>query len=536
MKRYSYKHYLMGFVYCLTFLAAATSLFAAQYNEPRKVLYSKYKNALYKNLFVTGEMRLDIKEDSDRIFLMEIGKRPTYFWNSDNVYHLFQTQTLQLNNVKYSDIADTTTFEIGIANLPQGVFLSENGFIFNNIALTNNNAGAIIRHPGNINIGLTFTNSETENVNLYSNNMNFNISSGFQPTVANTLTIKYLRTRDLNINGINFVSPRMTITKSGGNYIAHGTARAFELYALDETDELKSYYGDWEYYAMNSCGSYSSNYDTCRKYEERTWVRDTDTGSFECVGVAYNVSMDDRKPYDLPFNEYPNGFCYDYLLTHSAAIYNYPIDPYEFKVQEILRVPQTGDPILIDQTPKFRTIKTDDDNKIPTSINTGSGWSVYKNNELSNYVFWVNEAKIENLSSLPIISASDLHPCVTVCDGQSCTTNRLYIRDNRQIRVINDNGINVENHWALSSEQQKNQIAVAEYTVGVCPAINSSITTQYAQYEGNYAANMMNGIIVQSGNNFVAPQVCLRRKVLCSHGKNDGNGIKRNYKLLSTDY
>lgn len=535
MKNSSYKHYLVGFVYYLISLVAATSLFAAQYNEPRKVLYSKYKNALYKNLFVTGEMLLNIKKDSDRIFLMEIGKRPTYFWDSNNVYHLFQTQTLQLNDVQYADIADTTTFEIGIANLPQGVFLSENGFTFNNLVLTNNNAGAIIRHSSNINFGLTFTNSETDFINLYSNDMNFNISSGFHPTIANTLTIKNLKTRDLNINGVKFVSPRMTI-KSGSTYTPSGTARDFELYALDETDELKSYYGDWEYYAMNSCGSYSSNSDTCRKYEERTWVRDTDTGSFECVGVAYNVSMDDRKPYDLPFNEYPNGFCYDYLLTSSAPIYNYPIDPYEFKVQEILRVPEAGNPVLIDQTPKFRTIRTNDNNKIPTSINTGNAWAVYDKNHLSDYIFWVNEAKIENLPNLPIIPSNNTQPCVTVCNGQSCTTNRLYIRDNRQIRVINDNGINVQNHWALSSEQQKNKIAVAEYTIGVCPAISSSINAQYAQYEQNYNANMMNGIIVQSGNNFVAPQVCLRRKVLCSHGQNDGNGIGRNYKLLSTDY
>lgn len=555
-----YLRYSKGLFLALMLTVAVTSLFAAKYNEPRKVLTAKYNNALYKNLSVTGEMSLNVDGNS-RKFLMEIGKRPTYFWDANNAFHVLQTQTLTLNNIQYGTTAGNT-FNVGTVNVPKGVFLSQEGFTYGELQLSNNNAGIIVTHPNLINMNLNIMSGINDGIRFYTNNLILTMPASFVPTVANTLPIGNFTLRDLYVNRIDFVSPRMTITRTNGVYAAHGTARLFDLPLLNESGTLVNYYEDWSVHTgtgvvvgvSGSCGNIANDTKRCRKKyvckngvvppagidcsnPSKTYIWEDENEIFTCAGKRYEAPGTPGETYDIILD---GGYCNDYYKAPPVVAYNYDVDPYEFKVQEVFRAPANETPVLIEQTPKFRTRNN---NIEPISKDTANVWTVFDNANIGNYQIWANSGTVTGVDSLPVIASNNARPCLTLCNGISCETNKVYIRDNRQIRFVKDdnNPNSNNNHWPISSESKLSRLAVVEYTVGVCPAIGGDVESIYIPHEENYQTavgnrRMMNGLIVQSGNNFVAPEVCLVRRIYCSHGKNDGYGVSRKYKPLSTDY
>ncbi|MCR5504818.1 MAG: hypothetical protein K6E94_04565, partial [Elusimicrobiaceae bacterium] len=342
MKIKLHKHYYKGFVYALLLVVSATSLFAAKYNEPRKVLYSIQKNALYRNLTVSGDMSLNTKDGDNRTFLMEIGKRPTYFWDSNSAMHLLQTQTFNINNISHNGNEDNI-LNIQSILVPQGVFLSEGGLLFKKMYLYSGATGSIIGLPNSISNNLLFTldkNAKTH-IKYHTNDLQLIAeTSGTYDT--NTPIIDYLRTRDLTYNGVNFVSPRMVITKNTNNntYSANGTARAYlELVNLTRSGDMKSYYGDWEVYSVGACDMEEikdKDEHVCRKWynhKEGTpdpqgydsgkgWVWDLSTDYFTCADVKKpSDSMEPGRYYDyVPESGgvvAGNYTCNDYLTTSS---------------------------------------------------------------------------------------------------------------------------------------------------------------------------------------------------------------------------
>ena len=554
MKINLHKCLVKGFVYILLSVVATVSLYASQYNEPRKVLSAVYKNALYKNLTVPGEMKLDTKEG--RTFLMEIGKRPTYFWSSVNAFHLLQTQTLTLNTIRYNKEVDNT-FRVNNINIPNAFFISEGGMSFKGLELSNNEAGILVEHSDTTNMSLNIKNIGNITVKFNANNMSLIEPNGLTPENSLTTipTIYKLKTRDLQINGINFVVPRMTITNESGVYVAHGTATNFELPDISEStgDKILHYYGDWEVVPAGlgatvgvtaSCGDLTAdNHETCRKVkkgDEGNPIWDDQASSFTCEGRTDAPNAGDI--YDYKLEGYSDGFCYDYYIPPTQKRYSYTYDVFEFKVQEVFRVPKTGDIELIEQTPRFR-IKKDTNKETAISKDIEGAWSIFESGNLNNdYNFLVNRNPI-SINGFTIVPADEEHPCLTACqnDGASCISNQLYIRNNRRVIFVDDSNVVTSTHvthWSIPSEQDASKLAVVEYTIGVCPADSS---TAYADYEQNFVANsgsikMMNGMLIPSGSNFVVPKVCLRRQVKCNHGVNVGKGKSRYYKPLTTDY
>ena len=573
MKKKLYKNISIRFFITILLLCATFPLLAAKYSEPRKVLVSKYNNALYRNFAVLGTMTLSVDNPAERTFIMEVGKRPSYFWNSSKSFHFSQEQTMDIEAISYSG-GSASDLLIDTIDIPYG-FLLSSGITLkdSNVSLSNDDASLLVGFVRNLPLTFDFDNSALGSIGVYSDNLIFVANSG-----ETNLPISSLSARDLSViaggTEIRFPSPRSVITEHQQNGVivrkASGTARDFELVTLGNT--IHSYYGPWENVgapavtiSSSACGESAedrcyrsqvycqNNSKPCNEPGLRI-VFDTDTEIFECAG---EVLPDDSREYvlgnyyDANLDQNPSQTCYDYQIVTSPVIFNYIREPYEFKVQEIFLV--TGNPqtaTIISQTPKFRTL-TADSSLVPISKSLVSNWDIFESNKIDANTFTVNGNNYTNISKMKKISDITLNsslesrkgtnPCLWLCEGHFCNTPLIYIRD-RKTRVLTDtDAADITNYWP-ATDGEKNKILEAEYTVGLCPAISETVYKEYSRYEiNNDRTNLsvgkeriMNSFIISNGaNNYAAPEICMKRKVKCN---TVSGSLSKNYKPLSTDY
>ena len=105
------KKYLFKCVFkCLAIaflLAIALQSFAINFNESRRVIIPQHANAVYRGLTVLDtayiyDKTLAYNQWDGRYFLIEIGKRPTFFWDRDSMFYLYQQQELTLKKFMVS--------------------------------------------------------------------------------------------------------------------------------------------------------------------------------------------------------------------------------------------------------------------------------------------------------------------------------------------------------------------------------------------------------------------------------------------------
>ena len=216
MRNYFYKNIAKSAFLAFMFLLC-TPLFAADFNETRKVVLSKYNNAVYKDLTVLDSMNLST--EGERTFLLELGKRPTYFWDLSNTYKLFQHQTLNLDKVSYNGSSkNLDVFTVNNMNVLNGTFVSRGMFLplsGANISILDGNANLLLNYSGNFRISLNVE-ATVSDIYAYANTLAFTKGS-----IGTQTPISRLNLRDLAfyISGgqgnpvvsVPFKSPRMMI-------------------------------------------------------------------------------------------------------------------------------------------------------------------------------------------------------------------------------------------------------------------------------------------------------------------------------------
>ncbi len=539
MKSYFYKNIYKGLISVLCFVMA-TPLFSANFGEHRRVIIPQNVNAVYKDLLVLDTMALGTARG--RTFLMELGKRPSYFWYTDYMYHLFQNQTLNINNIKtLTTDANSQTFQIGSINLDRGSFLSERlslpytgdsenaaTIVGNPNVILQNASNLLLVFPGTLN---AYINSypTVNTYNMYSKSVSFMNASGTGIEGARYLRdVQVQHTSGNNTYTVQFVSPRMVIYNSGSNYYAQGTALEFTTPSLERSYAPEGYYGPWEVWGPVSqhgllINSNSSSNDTICGTRTSQCSGDTDTEEYHCVSNS-------------------TGTCYDYQVkvisyTYGGndVKYNSNGASYKFKVEEVYQLDSSGHVELVSQTPRTRVTATENGEEIqPISYMNNGVWELYPvNGEPTDQYFYVDGGRVQ-MSNISYGSADNDPVCFTICDGKLCDEDRVHIA------LLSDRGLeggtsSPASNWP-EQEGAKQNLRILTYTVTFCP--NRSSNT-YSQYEKNYIntddQKFIDGLLIKSGNNWVTPKVCMRRQVKCHPSGIENKFFKRQYKPLSTD-
>ena len=324
MKNYfKYKKYL-----ALTMLlAVSSSLFAVNFNEQRKVIIPQHSNAVYRDLTVLDTM--DLSRDGSRTFLLELGKRPTYFWDSSKMFYLFQKQTLRVSDnltVNKMNLGNSTSIfkgmRLGTVNLnkskSKNMHPDSNDFYPSMI--TDGYSNLIVNYgttsqPTELNVKLVIDNRLSDGTgkrvthDLYT----YNLETTSTGSYGTNLNIDTLRIAKLNVDGHIFPSPRSIMYYSETpfpfpphyfeyaagetalpanfqqHYVVKGTAREFELVKANNNNKpVKHYYGPWEPYPKNEAG-----------YGSSVFIMDLDGSTYPWPG-AYPSSDDLYKIYNYP--------------------------------------------------------------------------------------------------------------------------------------------------------------------------------------------------------------------------------------------
>lgn len=568
MKSYIYK---CSFKYlALTlFLAMSSSLFAISFNEPRKVIIPRYSNAVYRNLTVLDEMELEGR--AGRTFLLELGKRPTYFWDTDHMFYTYLKSTLNLNTIGYTggsvEDNDFTIENMRINGPDGGSFYSEKMLIVpgGQVVLSNFLSNLFVNYNDWLKVNLAFVAPSSE-YNIYSVTYGhiqgsglFNNAQKVTDMYVRDIYFNYANNTDLSSgyrNSFKFPSPRAIIyTPDNANYYTKGLATDFEVVSVNS--KAKHYFGPWE--ILNSgklssgdpCASVVNQEKKCHYITVSGCASGTchnhitdydDTSSlFLCSKEEYKEQ--DGGPYnpspEAPYFE-PSDICYDYQVVtlQNSMDFNNNGAAYEFKVEEIHRINADNTSKLISQTPKTRTVPNANGNDDGLMKYNGSNWVI------ANYTGPQNATV--NGETLPlggnpklIVPTSDAsyNPCFYLCNGKLCPDNLLYIRDFtvRTLKGGVDSG-SLPNDWPL--DDLKQDLRIVNYTIGFCPKRIGN--NNYAAFENNFAAvgndsNVVEGLLIKSGSNWVqSPKVCVRRAVKCDSLSN--TNYDRSYQLISTNY
>ena len=219
------KSYLFKIFYSICLLGVSSSLFAISFNESRRVIIPQYANAVYRDLTVLDKMYLETK--GDRVFLLELGKRPSYFWNKENRFYLYQKQNLKLNYVVYGEDGSNNIFGINNMSLSNGSFFSEKMFFDNNSSITINGSTSnlLANYKNSLYVDLTFG-EISDNYEINSWNVKYNSGN---PELLREHIIKNFFIRDLSFGSVKFPSPRMMIYNKNNAFSASGTSTDFTL-------------------------------------------------------------------------------------------------------------------------------------------------------------------------------------------------------------------------------------------------------------------------------------------------------------------
>ena len=542
MKNYYYKYTIKGLALTL-FLAVSSSLFAVSFNETRTVVVPQQSNAVYRSLNVLDKMFLE--KDPGRIFLLELGKRPTYFWNHDKMFYLYQNPTVAFGEIRYEDSTDNVNIlTVQNMNLNTGSFLSQNMFIGTDstMSVSTSDARLFMGYNGELTADVTFG-TDTTSINVYTNMFGF--INGF--AVNSAMKVDELYVRDLQFGSVRFPNPRMMVYQESDYYRAEGTAINFGLVNPSLVEEKpKSFYGAWELSGFNQvgrlttgstdpCPSVSSTSDRCYHIEvtcEGSKANDTpnctdskknDTNDeiFICTGEVYKTQ---DGTYD------PEGDCYDYQSVKNIAnasstndLNNNNAASYEFKVEEIYQDGTTAE--LITQTPEFR--RDGYGRPVPLMKKQNGAWSL--NNVNSSVTIDGVSYTIANIST---VTNGTKNACFNLCSGKLCQNHILYLRGTPKVRKLE--GSPLSNTWP-TTEGEKQNLSVRTYTLGFCP--KQTGTNNYGNYELNYLSTSQNKLIealkIKSGSNWVNPNVCMRRLVKCNKITGEIK-YNRSYRLLST--
>lgn len=553
MKNYFYRYVFKGLILTL-FLAVPISLFAINFNEPRKVIVPQYANAVYRDLTVLDKMYFETEADSSRTFLLELGKRPSYFWDADKKFHLFENLKLQLGDVAYNN-SDTNKNILMISNmnLDEGSFVSEKIFLNGNSSVTINNSSSnlLINYKGNLPVHLHFG-KESIHYNIYSLLLGYGVGNGSVEAVhkVSSLYLRDLKFSGTGYNGstgVKFRSPRMMIYFTGSQYRANGTALNFELYSpVVSSSKAKNWYGEWNLYnngvlkspGQNPCGN--SQEKVCKKKKCTAnqrgsgtciTIEDNDhlTNVFTCEGKKFEQGSESGT-YD------PNDLCYDYKeeTIYNDNMYNNSNAFYEFKVEEIYNINERGNASLVSQTPKVKVVSAAYKTVVsPFYSYTNSNWSLS-----GSGTFLIDGQAVSDVSvkNLPYGYADN--PCFKGCGGGLCGDNIVYVKDTntRELKGSDD----TINYWP-ASDGGKQHLVLRTYTMVYCPKrLNKggdNNNNSYGEYEDNLPSDqqkLVDALLIQTSTDYWATaSVCMRRAVRCN--VIDEKKYNRTYTLLSTD-
>jgi len=477
---------------------------------------------------------------------------------------------LELDRVYYESGENDNIFTVDMMHVSSGTFNSTDMFLGSNPSVTTKGDGTRLMLNFKNNINANFQVGATS-VGISASTMT--IAAG--PSTQSIMPISNLHLRDLNIpvsgGSIPFPSPRAMIYQNGSNITLRGAASSFAWENKSSGAAVRNYYGDWQIYQVSVNSASVCPADTvatgyrCYK-KKRTGGDQEDPGKgtsppqyqieydydknnspYVCVGQAYPTSdtPNNGQWYDASIADFVDngGFCYDYQVkTFPQMVYNDNSASYEFDVQEILRKDNNGVTHLVAQNPRFR-LKADE-GTTAISLDTGSSWGVDTTN--GTYVVIINGSQISlGSGNNPVILTSDpdngASPCFALCNGKLCSTNVVYIRQNRTGGAVPGDpaGTPASTPGISQTDQpQANKIFIYNYTVGFCPASTTNYTT--TAYEPNFSSgdvsNLMAGLYVNTSAGYTTPSVCLRRKVRCNAFKGNGQVNLMEYKLLTVDY
>lgn len=534
MKNYLIKSILVSLTLIWS-LAISSSLYAISFNESRKVIVSNYSNAVYRDLTVLDTMRLGTAEEG-KIFLLEVGKRPTYFWDVNKRFYLYQSQTLEFQNIQYNNVLNQTLYINDM--FANGTFISE-GVTFNkrsNITI-NKTGNLLLSYHG----ARSMTFSDMPRIVLV---RSFNVSNFNPSTDPPTSSNVNLYLRDLKVGTKAFPNPRLFLYSSGSYVRARGTVTDFKLQPINGTS-LKNYYGNWTAYpsATSNLKTIDDSADACGDRPFRCYKHnninntnisyDNDT-TFSCVGKKDPPGNGIHDPAQYEYNGAVQDYCYDYnsYTIINDMVYNNNRASYEFKVQEIYALVPSGSGLtatLIEQNPKvfnggatpFFVLNGANLNNLNNAITTSQNILING----TNYSF--------NPSSMQTVAASESNPCYTICNEKQCTSNMVYVRSGFNFQDVSLSGgsqsTSVTNLWP-DAEGPKQHLVIRTFTVGFCPALSTSksyetnYTNSTANYEGLYPSNKRY-------------KMCVRRKVKCNRFTSESETQSEgNFTLLSTDY
>ena len=547
MKNYFYNYVFKGLALTL-FLTISSSLFAIDFDEQRKVIIPKFANAVYRDLTVLNEMTLNA-EDS-RVFLLELGKRPTYFWDKDHMFYTYLKSTLELENIEYSSSSDYknifTVKDMYINGPNGGAFYSEGMFLVPgaNVKIANEDSNLFVKYNDDLNVNLHFENSV--NYNVFSLLFGHKHIAGVERTTINEMYIRDLKLTSSDGNVVvNFPSTRAIVYQDNIQYKIKGSATAFELVSVNTAP--KHYFGPWEIInggklsSGDPCGELPDN--ACKYTNSQGGgIKDSIFSIFGCDKVSGSLSgNNDPNTY---FN--PTDLCYDYqeVTLPNDEKFNNNKASYEFKVEEIYKINADSTAELISQTPKTRKLSNNDD-PMAFMKRSGGQWALFTDH-LQYQKIIINGKELplgdnsnKNPQMIPAANTSSgENPCFYLCEGKLCDRNILYIRSDYVERTLKGglNSNDLDNNWPL--DDLKQDLHILTYTVGFCP--QRIVNNNYAAFENNFdtvgdASKVIDGLLIKNGSNWVdSPKFCVSRRVKCDSLQGPSYG--RHYKLLSTDY
>ena len=561
----NYKYLLKVLVLALLFATTVPS-YAINFDEPRRVIIPQYTNAVYRDLTVLDKMYLNTGKN--RTFLLEIGKRPTFFWNKDKMYYLYQAQELNFGSIVYGDSStNQNVITIGNISLKNGTFASEGLFFAgDSIMQINRNSNILVNYKGDLPVNLTLS-SNIVNYNIFARNFGYT-QGGVVETAKPDIDNAYLR--DIKFSGVNFHNPRMMIYDKGSFYQAKGTAQDFKLVSVSANKAPEAYYGPWELWGPSSdkkgvlyqenpsggdpCGStpnrcYHQNVSCGRGIDPgpgcnfQAPIYDTDDTEFVCRNKPFDGSTTGN--YDYQIIDCVD-YCYDYQVVkvgygYDEALqrnYNNNKSFFEFKVEEVYQVENNYSvEHLVSQKPKTR-VKTNssgvETDILPISTLSSPGnWKILTHTVSSQRVYVDGSSYSIGDHIKALSDPTNNNPCFGICEGKLCQNNFMYIRDvtSRELKGGEEAG---DSLWP-TQEGPKQHLVIRTYTVGFCPKKRDD----YNNYEDNFDSGASSGLIeamlIKNNGNWVYPKVCLRRKVKCSSLSGKAH-YSRHYQPLSTNY
>ena len=565
---------IVGSILSALFLTQVLPSFAATFDEPRKVLLSKYSNAVYRDLSVrdTLYMNFDVNSVEKSYFLMEVGQRPRYFWDSNLKYHLLQNQTLNIKDVKYVDSTGSNgVLSIFKVLVPDGVFMGTDMSIDDaggEVYMQGNDTNFLINNRKLLKAKLNLQ-GEVSKFMASVHNLSFSrLGNQSNYIVINNLFLRdfaYTVTADNKL--IPFPSPRAMIydTSSGSGSSSYKLVGSSTKFALKDfpTKTIKSYYGAWGLVSptnvstsLNSC----TGGNRCYKYKYETNARggalntytDTDSSEFVCAGEVYPGGAS-----AVLGHEYDPGnvdSCYDYqLIQMPENTYDSNGSVYEFKVQEILQKRTDGiiGYKMVSQVPAFR-VRGGDEVPEAISTNINDNWQVSQGSTGSAPRYAIVGGNAILLADAPVKvsdTATYNEICFMLCEGKLCTQNKAYIRQTREGGETATRATTPPtpepSPITPPDPPQGGAMYVFTYTVGVCRKqtaipqnnnniVNPNYTNQ--KYEINFEPNdvqkLIPGLVLKTGSNYAAPKTCVRRVVKCNRMASNNYNQGRSYKFL----